>query len=157
MLSIHQVVPSFSLLDQHDVLRTNEEFKGIPWVLYFYPKDDTPGCTKEACTIAEVYDDFAKLGVAVVGVSKDTPASHRKFASKYHLPFILLSDPTMGMMKTYGAFKEKSMYGKLVRGTNRITYIIDAEGKVAKVYPDVDPASHALELLKDIRALGLGK
>lgn len=153
MLSIHQVIPSFSLFDQHDVARTTEEFKGTPWVLYFYPKDDTPGCTKEACTIAEVYDDFAKLGVVVVGVSKDTPASHRKFAAKYHLPFILLSDPTMGMMKEYGAFKEKSMYGKLVRGTNRITYIIDAEGKVARVYPDVDPATHALELLKDLRAL----
>ena len=93
------------------------------------------------------------MKVTVLGVSKDTPKSHKKFAEKYHLPFTLLSDPTMAMMKTYGALVEKTMYGKPVRGTNRISYLINPEGKIAQVYPEVDPANHALELLKDLKQL----
>lgn len=103
--------------------------------------------------ITEVYKDFKKLGVAVVGVSKDTPRSHKKFAEKYSLPFTLLSDPTMEMMVKYGAVVEKKMYGKTVRGTNRITYLISPDGKIANVYPNVDPAGHALELLTDIKRM----
>ena len=93
------------------------------------------------------------MKVTVLGVSKDTPKSHKKFAEKYSLPFTLLSDPTMEMMKKYGAFVEKTMYGKPVRGTNRISYLINPEGKIAQVYPEVDPANHALELLKDLKQL----
>ncbi len=103
--------------------------------------------------IADVYKDFKRMKVTVLGVSKDTPRSHKKFAEKYNLPFTLLSDPTMEMMDTYGAFVEKQMYGKKVRGTNRISYLINPAGKIAKAYPEVDPANHALELLKDIKTL----
>jgi peroxiredoxin Q/BCP len=100
-----------------------------------------------------VYGDFKKQGVVVLGVSKDTPKSHLKFATKYNLPFTLLSDPEMEMMDKYGAFVEKQMYGKVVRGTNRISYLINPEGKIAKAYEQVDPANHALELLADIKLL----
>lgn len=153
MLKIGRKAPNFSLLDQTTATNTLIQYAGKWVLLYFYPKDDTPGCTQEACTIAEVYSDFKKLGVTVLGVSKDTPSSHQKFATKYNLPFILLSDPTMEMMDKYGALVMKKMYGKDVRGTNRISYLISPEGKIAKVYPDVDPANHTVELLKDIKQL----
>lgn len=151
MLKIGRKAPLFTLLDQDAVTRKLKDYAGTWTILYFYPKDDTPGCTKEACMLTEVYKDFKKLGVAVVGVSKDTPKSHKKFAEKYSLPFTLLSDPTMEMMGKYGAAVEKQMYGKTVRGTNRISYLIAPDGKIAKVYPNVDPAGHALELLADIK------
>ncbi|MES2749051.1 MAG: thioredoxin-dependent thiol peroxidase [Patescibacteria group bacterium] len=153
MLKIGRKAPAFSLLDQDSVMHTLKHYVGKWTLLYFYPKDDTPGCTKEACMIADVYNDFKKMKVSVIGVSKDTPKSHKKFAEKYTLPFTLLSDPTMEMMDKYGAFVEKQMYGKTVRGTNRISYLINPEGKIAKAYPNVDPANHALELLKDIKVL----
>jgi peroxiredoxin Q/BCP len=153
MLKVGKKAPLFSLLDQQSNTHTLKQYAG-QWVLiYFYPKDDTPGCTKEACTIAEVYKDFKRLKVAVLGVSKDSPKSHQKFALKYNLPFTLLSDPDMAMITKYGAFKEKSMFGKPVRSTLRISYLIAPDGTIAKVYPEVDPANHAMELLKDIKAL----
>jgi len=151
MLKIGRKAPAFKLLDQNEVSHSSKEYLDKLTIIYFYPKDDTPGCTKEACTIAEIYKDFKKLGVTVFGVSKDTPKSHKKFAEKYQLPFTLLSDPTMEMMSKYGAAVEKQMYGKTVRGTNRITYLVDEAGKIAKIYEKVDPASHALELLADIK------
>lgn len=151
MLKHGRVAPAFTLVDQNEQTHTLKAERG-KWVLiYFYPKDDTPGCTKEACTIADVYKDFKRLGVTVFGMSKDTPKSHKKFAEKYQLPFTLLSDPTMETMAKYGAAVEKQMYGKTVRGTNRISYLVNPEGKIAKAYPAVDPASHALELLADIK------
>jgi len=153
MLKIGRKAPAFSLQDQDNKTHTTKQYIGQFAIIYFYPKDDTPGCTKEACAIADVYKDFKRLKVAVLGVSKDTPRSHKKFAEKYSLPFTLLSDPTMEMMDKYGAFVEKQMYGKTVRGTNRISYLVDPTGKIAKVYPDVDPANHALELLKDLKTL----
>jgi thioredoxin-dependent peroxiredoxin len=153
MLKIGRKAPAFSLQDQANETHTAKQYIGQWTIIYFYPKDDTPGCTKEACAIADVYKDFKRLKVAVLGVSKDTPRSHKKFALKYNLPFTLLSDPTMEMMDRYGAFVEKQMYGKAVRGTNRISYLVDKTGKIAKVYPDVDPSNHALELLKDIKIL----
>ncbi len=153
MLKIGRKAPAFSLQDQDNKTHTAKQYIGQFTIIYFYPKDDTPGCTKEACAIADVYKDFKRLKVAVLGVSKDTPRSHKKFAEKYSLPFTLLSDPTMEMMDKYGAFVEKQMYGKTVRGTNRISYLVDPAGKIAKVYPDVDPANHALELLKDLKTL----
>ena len=153
MLKIGRKAPAFTLLDQAVTPHTLKQYQGSWTLLYFYPKDDTPGCTTEACAIADIYKDFKRLKVAVLGVSKDTPKSHKKFAEKYNLPFTLLSDPTMEIMDKYGAFVEKKMYGKTVRGTNRISYLIRPDGKIAKVYPDVDPANHALELLKDIKML----
>ena len=153
MLKIGRKAPLFTLQDQDAQTQSLKAYKGQWVLLYFYPKDDTPGCTKEACTIADIYKDFKRLKVTVFGVSKDTPKSHKKFAEKYSLPFTLLSDPTMEMMDTYGAFVEKKMYGKTVRGTNRITYIISPEGKIVKAYAEVDPANHALELLADIKKI----
>lgn len=153
MLKIGRKAPAFSLLDQDGETHTLKQYAGQWILLYFYPKDDTPGCTKEACMIADVYKDFKRMKVNVLGVSKDNVKSHKKFAEKYSLPFTLLSDPSMEMMDKYGAFVVKKMYGKEVRGTNRISYLIGRDGKIAKVYPEVDPANHALELIKDIKAL----
>lgn len=153
MLELHTKAPEFSLFDQNEQTHTLSQYLGQWLVVYFYPKDDTPGCTKEACTIAEVYSEFASLGVTVLGVSKDSIQSHKKFAEKYKLPFRLLSDPSGSMIEAYGAWKEKSMFGKTAMGTLRITYLINPAGLVEKVYPDVDPASHALEILKDIKLL----
>lgn len=152
MLNIDTLAPAFELADETGKTHRLADYKGQWLVIYFYPKDDTPGCTKEACTIAEIYDEFAALGVKVFGVSKDSPASHAKFKDKYHLPFTLLSDESTKMIEEYGVWKEKSMYGKTFMGINRITYIISPEGKVVKVYPKVSPADHALELLADLRS-----
>jgi thioredoxin-dependent peroxiredoxin len=153
MLKVGKKAPAFSLLDQTEQKHSLKQYVGQWTLIYFYPKDDTPGCTKEACMIADVYKDFKRLKVAVLGVSKDTPKSHQKFAQKYNLPFTLLSDPEMAMITKYGALKEKSMFGKPVRGTLRISYLIAPDGTIARVYPEVDPATHALELLKDIKVL----
>jgi thioredoxin-dependent peroxiredoxin len=151
MLKTGRKAPLFTLPDQDGEQHALKSYKGQWVLLYFYPKDDTPGCTKEACMIAEVYKDFKRMKVAVFGVSKDTIKSHKKFAEKYSLPFTLLSDPTMEMMDTYGALAMKKMYGREVRGTVRISYLINPDGKIAQVYPNVDPANHALELLADIK------
>jgi peroxiredoxin Q/BCP len=153
MLKIGRKAPLFKLPDQDEVVHSLKSYLGKWVILYFYPKDDTPGCTKEACTISDIYKDFKRQSVSVLGVSKDSTKSHKKFAIKYNLPFTLLSDPTMEMMTKYGAFAEKKMYGKVVRGTNRITYIINPEGKIVASYPEVDPASHALQLLTDVKKL----
>lgn len=116
-------------------------------MLYFYPKDDTPGCTVEACEFRDSSGEFAKRGVRVVGVSPDSPASHVKFLKKYSLPFILLSDPEKKTLSEYGAFGEKMMYGKKVMGVIRSTFVIDGNGVVAKVFPKVTPAGHASQIL----------
>lgn len=153
MLKVGQKAPAFKLLDQEGNGHTLRALAGLWVLIYFYPKDDTPGCTKEACTIAEVYKDFKRLGVTVLGVSKDSARSHQKFAEKYSLPFTLLSDEEMTVITKYKAFKEKTMFGRVVRSTNRVSYVINPEGVIAAVYPEVDPANHALELLKDIKKL----
>lgn len=152
MLKIGKKAPAFSLLDQDELKHELKQYQGKKVLVYFYPKDDTPGCTKEACAIADVYNDFKKLGVVVLGVSKDTPKSHKKFAEKYNLPFTLLSDPDGVMIESYGAFQEKTMFGKTSLGIVRMSYLIDEKGSVTKVYPKVDPANHALEILKDIKS-----
>lgn len=153
MLKVGRKAPLFKLVDQDEKYHSLKDYASKWLLIYFYPKDDTPGCTKEACSIADFFKDFKRQGVSVLGVSKDTSKSHKKFAEKYHLPFTLLSDPTMEMMEKYGATLEKSMFGKVVRGTNRISYLINPEGKIVKVYESVDPANHALELLADIKLL----
>lgn len=153
MLTVGKKAPAFNLLDQKHKKHKLSDYDGKWRVVYFYPKDDTPGCTKEACAIAEVYKDFGKAKVKVFGVSKDSPESHAAFAKKYKLPFTLLSDESTKMMEKYGAWGEKKSFGKVSVGALRITYIIDPAGKVAAAYPKVDPASHALKLLKDIESL----
>lgn len=153
MLKVGQKAPAFKLQDQDGTTHTLKDHVGKWLIIYFYPKDDTPGCTKEACTIADIYKDFARLGVTVIGVSKDSVKSHKKFAEKYNLPFTLLADTETTMLEKYKALKEKSMFGKSFLGIQRVSYLIDPDGKIAKVYPKVDPANHAVELLADIKAL----
>lgn len=153
MLEIGTKAPNFSLLNQNGEICTLDQYKGEWSVIYFYPKDDTPGCTKEACAITEVYQDFKKMNVTVLGVSKDSVASHKKFADKYNLPFTLLSDPETTTIQAYKAWKEKSMFGKKLTGTARVSYIINPEGEIAKVYPKVTPAEHALEILADLKKM----
>ena len=153
MLEIGQKAPEFSLPDQNNTTRTLQDLKGKWALIYFYPKDDTPGCRKEACTIAEVYNDFNALNIAVVGVSKDSHESHKRFAEKYSLPFTLLSDRTGDMIEAYKAQGEKSMFGRRCIGIKRVSYLIDKEGMIARVYPDVDPATHAFQILKDVKSL----
>lgn len=149
MLEIGQQAPAFALLDQNNKLHNLSDYQGQTILLYFYPKDDTPGCTKEACTIAEVYNDFANLGVQVFGVSADSPESHKTFADKYHLPFTLLSDPAHETIKAYGAYNEEDSSGLGIH-SKRISYLISPQGTIAKAYPEVDPATHAIEILKDL-------
>ncbi len=142
MITLNTKAPKFTLLDQDGKETSLSQFLGQKVLLYFYPKDGTPGCTKEACVIAEMYDEFKKAGIAVLGVSADSPESHTKFRAKYHLPFTLLSDPEKLVIAQYGA---KSLIGI----TKRISYLIDEAGIISKVYPKVDPASHAGEILVD--------
>jgi thioredoxin-dependent peroxiredoxin len=151
MLTTGTTAPDFSLLDQNEVPHTLAQYRGKTVLLYFYPKDDTPGCTKEACMIADVYNDFKANDIVVLGVSKDSPASHNKFAAKYNLPFTLLSDQKGDVIEAYGAWQNKSMFGRSFMGISRISYLIDKEGKILKVYPKVDPATHAIEILKDVK------
>ena len=153
MLAINTKAPAFSLPDETGKVHTLQDYQGSWLIIYFYPKDDSPGCTKEACTIAEVYNDFEKLGVKVIGVSKDSPASHTKFKEKYHLPFTLLSDESTEMIQAYEAWEEKSMHGKKYMGTVRITYIINPQGEIVKKYEKVTPADHALELQQELQEL----
>lgn len=153
MLDTGTKAPAFTLKDQNEQEHSLSDYVGKWVVLYFYPKDDTPGCTKEACTIAEVYDEFANRGVAVLGVSSDNPASHKKFAEKYKLPFTLLSDEDVSMMKSYKAWRRKTLFGRKFMGTLRITYLINPEGVIVKAYPKVTPADHALQLLNDLKSM----
>ena len=145
--------PSFSLPDETGRVRTLSEYKGKWVVLYFYPKDDTPGCTKEACAIRDVFEDFSRMGVTVLGVSKDSPESHTAFKEKYGLPFTLLSDEAGSMIEAYGAWQEKTMFGKTGMGIARITYIINPEQSIEKAYEEVDPANHALQLLAELEGI----
>jgi peroxiredoxin Q/BCP len=159
MLKIGTKAPEFTLKDQDNIEHTLTHHlkagtNGAPAskfiLVYFYPKDDTPGCTKEACVIRDAYKDFEANGVKVFGISKDSPESHKKFAEKYELPFTLLSDPSKETMKAYGAIRESGWFRG---GTARVSYLIGKDGKIVKVYPKVDPASHAGEILKDILEL----
>lgn len=143
MLQPQTLAPKFSLSAQDGQTYSLEQFRGKYTLLYFYPKDDTPGCTKEACTIRDQFAEFGKMGIVVLGVSADSVESHKAFAEKYHLPFLLLADETKETIKAYEAD------GLLF--TKRVSYLIDPQGMIAKVYPDVDPASHAGQILEDVR------
>lgn len=150
LLKIGQKAPSFSLKNESGETLTLKSFAGKKLVIYFYPKDDTPGCTKESCDFRDHFGRIQKSGAAVIGVSKDSVASHQKFKTKYSLPFTLLSDEEGKMCEAYGVWKEKSMYGRKYMGIERTTFIIDENGKVAKIYPKVSVTGHVDEVMKDI-------
>jgi peroxiredoxin Q/BCP len=139
--------PEFTLPDHENKPRTLSEFRGKKVVLYFYPKDETPGCTKEACSLRDGYAELREKGAAVIGISPDKPESHAKFKAHHGLPFILLSDPGHGVMEAYGAWGEKTMYGKKTIGVKRISYVIDEEGIIRKAFGKVDTAAHAAQVL----------
>ncbi len=145
-LKVGDAAPDFSLQDQRGEKVSLKEFRGKNLVLYFYPKDNTSGCTKEACAFQENLESLRSLGVEVIGVSADSVGSHRKFADKYGLMFSLLSDESMAMLKKYNVWKKKSMYGKSYMGIERTTYIIDAKGKIAHIFPKVKVDGHLHEV-----------
>ena len=147
MLEVGTQAPAFTLPDQNGNLVRLSDFAGKKVILYFYPKDNTPGCTRQACAFAQSYPEFQARNVVVIGVSKDSMASHLKFAQKYELPFILLSDPELQAIQAYGVWQEKKLYGKVSMGVVRTTYVIDAQGCIEKVMPKVKPDTNADELL----------
>jgi thioredoxin-dependent peroxiredoxin len=142
--------PDFELRSDEGETVTLSALRGKPVVLYFYPKDDTPGCTTEACEFRDAYDRFRDQGVEILGVSPDTEASHQKFKSKYELPFTLLADPEHQAAEAYGVWKEKRNYGKTYMGVERSTFVIDADGKVAKAMRGIRPAGHAAQVLETL-------
>ncbi len=142
--------PVFTLPDKDSNNISLSDFLGKKVVLYFYPKDNTPGCTRQACAFAGLYNEFKNKGVQVIGVSKDSIASHAKFAEKYNLPFILLSDPELDVIKAYGVWQEKKLYGKVSMGVVRTTFIIDEKGNIEKVMPKVKPDTNAQEILSEL-------
>ncbi len=139
--------PAFTLKDKDGRDVSLSDFAGQKVVLYFYPKDNTPGCTRQACAFAAAYDGFKAKNVVVIGVSRDSVASHEKFAQKYNLPFILLSDPELSAIQAYGVWQEKKLYGKVSMGVVRTTFIIDENGVIEKVMPKVKPDTNAAEVL----------
>ena len=145
-----KVAPAFTLPDQDGNTWSSATLSGRPYVLYFYPKDDTTGCTKEACGVRDHYAEFRAKGVPVFGVSADGVASHRKFADKYNLPFPLLADPERRIIEAYGAWREKSMYGRTYMGIQRMTVIVGADGRIVKEWPKVSPEGHAEEILASL-------
>lgn len=145
--------PSFTMPATGGRTVSLKELKGKPFVLYFYPRASTPGCTKEACAFQEGLPDFSKLGVTVIGVSKDSMKALESFAAKYGLAFPLASDPEGKVIEAYGAWAEKSLYGKVYMGIVRSTVLVDAAGKIAKIWPKVKVAGHAEEVLQAVQAL----
>ena len=147
MLEIGTKAPAFTLPDQDGNPVSLSDFAGKKVVLYFYPRDNTPGCTRQACAFAGAYEDFKRINAVVIGVSKDSVASHQKFAEKHGLPFILLSDPELAAIQAYGVWQEKKNYGKVSMGVVRSTFIIDENGMVEKVMPKVKPDANAGDVL----------
>lgn len=147
MLEVGTKAPDFTLKNQEGQEVSLSQFAGKRVVLYFYPRDNTPGCTRQACGFAQNYAGFTQRDVVVIGVSKDSVASHLKFAQKYELPFVLLSDPDLEAIQAYGVWQEKKLYGKVSMGVVRTTYIIDPQGVIEKVMPKVKPDTNAAEIL----------
>ncbi len=147
MLEVGTKAPDFTLNDKNGSPVTLSGFLGRKVVLYFYPRDNTPGCTRQACAFAQNYQTFTEENVVVIGISKDSVASHLKFAQKYDLPFLLLSDPDHAVIEAYGAWQEKKLYGKVSMGVVRSTYLINEEGIIEKVMPKVKPDTNAAEIL----------
>ena len=152
MLEIGMKAPDFTLQDKNGNSVSLSDFRGKKVVLYFYPKDNTPGCTRQACAFAAAYAEFQKRDVVVIGISRDSVASHVKFAEKHALPFILLSDPDRLAIEPYGVWKEKKLCGKIGLGVVRTTYIIDEDGLISHVMPRVKPDTNAAEILEMLKA-----
>ena len=150
MLNTGDRAPNFTFKDKNGNEISLSDFVGKRVVLYFYPKDNTPGCTRQACAFAGAYEEFKNRGVEVIGISRDSIASHVKFAEKYNLPFVLLSDPELEAIQAYGVWQEKKMYGKVSFGVVRTTFIIDENGIIEKIMPKVKPDTNAEEILKFI-------
>lgn len=151
MLKEGDKAPSFSTEDESGNSISSKSLKGQKYIVYFYPKDNTPGCTKEACSIRDDYSAFKKLKIPVFGVSKDSAASHKKFIDKFKLPFPLLMDEDVAIAKSYGVWGEKSMYGRKYMGVIRSTFVINEKGVVEKVFPKVNVSEHAAELLDHLK------
>ena len=150
MLTVGQEAPLFTLLDQHAKEVSLADFRGQRVVLYFYPKDHTPGCTRQACAFAAAYEAFRERNVAVIGISRDSVPSHGRFAEKNALPFLLLSDPETEVIRAYGVWQEKKNYGKVTMGVVRTTFLIDAEGRIERIMPKVKPDTNAEEILASL-------
>ena len=148
MLEIGMKAPDFTLNDKDGNSVSLSDFLGKKVVLYFYPKDNTPGCTRQACAFAAAYEGFKAKDVVVIGISKDSVTSHQKFAQKYNLPFILLSDPELQAIDVYGVWQEKKLYGKVSMGVVRTTFLIDENGLIEKIMPKVKPDTNASEILQ---------
>ncbi len=147
LLEVGAKAPPFETVDQDGKRVSLSDYRGKKVILYFYPKDDTPGCTREACAFRDDFAKFKKLRVEILGVSTDSEKSHKSFAQKYDLPFRLLVDSEKRIVRSYGVWGEKTLYGKTYMGTNRVTYLIDERGRIAAVFPKVKPDQHAEELL----------
>jgi peroxiredoxin Q/BCP len=152
MMDEAQPAPDFTLADQTGKKVTLSKLKASPIVLYFYPKDDTPGCTKEACNFRDAFADYKKAGAVILGISPDDPESHAKFAKKFDLPFTLLADPDHKVCELYGVWKEKNMYGKKYMGVERTTFVIDSKKIIRKVFAKVKVDGHSAEVLDAINA-----
>lgn len=150
MIQLHHQAPDFSLQDQKGNVHTLLQYRGKKVLIYFYPKDDTPGCTTEACSFRDNYEVLRDSGLVVLGVSKDTPKSHEKFAKKYELPFPLLADTEGTMCEAYGVWRKKKFMGKEYMGIERMSFLIDEKGNVAKIYESVKPKEHVGEVTSDI-------
>jgi peroxiredoxin Q/BCP len=151
MLKIGQKAPEFTLSDQDGKMHSLADYKGKKVLLYFYPKDDTPGCTTEACNFRDGYKEFAKMGLVILGVSKDSVKSHKKFAEKFSLPFPLLSDETGDVVEKYESWGKKKFMGREYMGIFRNSFLIDEEGKIAKIYEEVKAKEHADEVRSDLK------
>jgi thioredoxin-dependent peroxiredoxin len=147
MLQIGTQVENFSLKDAYGKIHQLSDYLGKKVVIYFYPKDDTPGCTTQACAFRDAYDDFKKSDVVVIGISKDDPKSHKKFIEKYNLPFILLSDEDLVVANQFGTWVEKSMYGKAYMGMSRSTFVLNEQGIITHVFEKASPSENASEIL----------
>ena len=146
MLEIGMKAPEFTLPDKDGKSVSLSDFAGKKVVLYFYPRDNTPGCTRQACAFAGAYEEFKKINAVIIGISKDSTASHQKFAQKHGLPFLLLSDPDLIAIQAYGVWQEKKNYGKVSMGVVRSTFVIDEAGRIEKVMPKVKPDTNAEEV-----------
>ena len=150
MLEVGTKAPDFTLPDQNGDMRSLSDYRGSKVVLYFYPRDNTAGCTKQACSFGELYPQFLEKGAVVIGVSKDSVASHKKFEEKYELPFILLSNTEKEILQAYDVWKEKRNYGKVSMGAVRTTYLIDEDGVIAKAFGKVKAADNPTQMLEEL-------
>lgn len=151
--ALKKIAPDFQLPDQNGEEHTLKQYRGKWVILYFYPKDDTPGCTVEACSFRDNFSVLKRNGIVVLGVSVDPVKKHAKFVSKYELPFTLLSDEEKQVVNLYGVWGEKKFMGRKYMGTNRVSFLIDPKGKLVKIYDPVKPAEHVAEVLADVKSL----